>query len=158
MSQINQAARAVTKGPVLSAHDAARLELMSLDVASELRSQIVTKLTNALLTSGNDIDDDVATIGSVLRYQIADGPIQRRTLSLPDVSHPNGQFINLLTPVGLALLGSRAGAEMDVPLVDGGTLHLTLHEVEFQPEAEARLRSVLRPDDFDPTDGGPGAA
>ncbi|MES1990947.1 MAG: GreA/GreB family elongation factor [Pseudomonadota bacterium] len=146
MSHLNDAASAAARGPVLSAHDAARLELMSIDAASDLRSQIVAKLTHARLASGNDIDDDIATIGSVLRYQIGDGPIQRRTLSLPDVSHPNGQFINLLTPVGLALLGCRAGEQITAPLVDGGVLHLTLHEVEFQPEAEVRRRSMLRPD------------
>lgn len=155
MSHLNNAAGAAARGPVLSAHDAARLELMSMEAPGDLRSQIVAKLTNAQLTSGNDIDDDIATIGSVLIYQIGDGPRQRRTLSLPDVSHPNGQFINLLTPVGLALLGARAGDEMTAPLLDGGTLQITLHEVEFQPEAEVRRRSTLRPDD----DGdGPSAA
>lgn len=155
MSQYNDATPVAAQGSVLSAHDAARLELMSMEAAGELRSQIVAKLTHARLTSGNDIGDDIATIGSVLRYQIGDGPIQRRTLSLPDVSHPNGQFINLLTPVGLALLGSRVGEEVTAPLLDGGVLQITLHEVEFQPEAEVRLRSSLRQDD---NGDGPSAA
>ncbi|MDO8287718.1 MAG: GreA/GreB family elongation factor [Parvibaculum sp.] len=153
MSQIHDAARAAAKGLVLSAHDAARLETMALEAGGDLRQQISAKLDNALFINGNDIADDIATIGSVLRYQIGDGAIQRRTLSLPDVSHPNGQFINLLTPVGLALLGCRAGDKLTAPLVDGGALELHLLDVEFQPEAEVRRRSSLRPDD-----DGPGAA
>lgn len=146
MSHANGAAHAAACGFVLSANDAARLELMALEETGDLRAQIFAKLAGARFVSGNDIDDDVATIGSVLRYQIGDGPIQRRTLALPEVSHPNGQFINLLTPVGLALLGCRAGACVTVALADGGTLQAHLHEVEFQPEAEVRRRSALRPD------------
>src|SRR3546814_13001022 len=65
---------------------------------------------------------NVATIGSVVRYRIGDGPVERRALSLPEASRPNGQFINILTPVGLALLGRRAGATFAVALPDGGQL------------------------------------
>ena len=71
MSQINDAAHAADHGLtlfkyVLSAHDAARLETMALEAGNDLRKQISTKLDNAFLTSGNDIADDIVTIGSVL--------------------------------------------------------------------------------------------
>lgn len=152
MSQFDEAAQAAAIGPILSANDAARLELMAYEEPSELRAQIFAKLTNARLVSGNEIGPDIATIGSIVHYQIGNAHVERRTLSLPEVTRPNGQFINLLTPVGLALLGARAGDTIAVTLVDGGSLTLQLHEVEFQPEAEVRRRSTWVSDD------GPGAA
>ena len=39
---------------------------MALEAGNDLRKQISTKLDNAFLTSGNDIADDIVTIGSVL--------------------------------------------------------------------------------------------
>jgi regulator of nucleoside diphosphate kinase len=152
MFHLNDAASAATRGPILSSNDATRLELIALSETGELRKKIFDKISSAQLVSGQDITPDVATIGSILRYQIDNARIERRTLSLPEVTRPNGQFISLLTPVGLALLGAQEGDELIVNLVDEATLKLRLHKVEFQPEAEVRRRSTLVPDN------GPGAA
>lgn len=152
MSRRNEAASTATHGITLSANDAARLDIMAYEETGALRVQILAKLADATLTSGNDIAADVATIGSVVHYQIGQSRVERRTLSLPDVTHPTGQFLNVLTPVGLALLGYPSGSELSVPLADGEALQVYLLAVEFQPEAEARRRSILMSDD------GPGAA
>lgn len=152
MFHLNDATGAATCSPILSTNDATRLELIALTETGELRKKIFDKIARAQLMSGQDITPDVATIGSVLHYQIGNARVERRTLSLPEVTRPNGQFISLLTPVGLALLGAQEGEEMIVSLADGATLKLLLHEVEFQPEAEVRRRSTLVPDN------GPGAA
>lgn len=151
MSGTNLAAHSVATEPILSANDFARLEIMLSEERSSLRECIRAKLDAATVVSGHIIAHDVATIGSVLRYRIGDGPIQRRTLSLPDVSHPNGQFISLMTPVGMTLLGSREGTHHTVTLPDGGTITLELLDVEFQPEAEVRRRSTWTPDDNGPS-------
>ena len=157
MSGTNLAAHRAATEPILSANDFARLEIMLCEESGTVRDRIRAKLDAAAVVSGHHIAHDIATIGSVLRYRIGDGPIQRRTLSLPDVSHPNGQFINLMTPVGMTLLGVREGTCHAVTLPDGGTIMLELLDVEFQPEAEVRRRSKWVPDNSGP-DNGPSAA
>jgi regulator of nucleoside diphosphate kinase len=140
-------------GIVMSSTDFARLEIIAYEENSALRASILNKLAASVVVSGNDMPPNVATIGSVVSYRIGHGAFERRTLSLPDVSHPNGQFISIVTPVGLALLGQRAGDRFRAALPDGGELVIELADVEFQPEAEVRRRSLpFRPDD------GPGAA
>tara|TARA_R110000868_G_scaffold877_18_gene6665 strand:- start:2914 stop:3375 length:462 start_codon:yes stop_codon:yes gene_type:complete len=150
MSRTNPAAHSAATEPILSANDFARLEILLCEERGATRDRIRSKLDVATVISGHAIAHDVATIGSILRYRIGDGPVQRRTLSLPDVSHPNGQFINLLTPVGMALLGSSEGTCQQVALPDGGSVMLELLDVEFQPEAEVRRRSTWVPDDNGP--------
>lgn len=152
MSKQNETISIVAQGITLSANDAARLDLMAYEETGAMRAQILAKLAEADLVNGNDICADIATIGSVVHYRIGQSRLERRTLSLPDVAHPNGQFLNVLTPVGLALLGRRAGNDLSVPLADGEALQVYLHAVEFQPESEVRRRSTLMSDD------GPGAA
>ncbi len=152
MSKQNEAVLTAVHGITLSANDAARLDIMAYEETGAVRAQILAKLTDAILVSGNDIAVDVATIGSVVHYRIGQSRVERRTVTLPNVTHPTGQFLNVLTPVGLALLGYRAGSDVSVPLADGGVLQIYLQTVEFQPEAEARRRSTLVSDD------GPGAA
>lgn len=152
MSEPNKAVLTAAHALTLSANDAARLDIMAFEEVGPLRAQILAKLADAVLVSGNDIAADIATIGSVVQYQIGGSRPERRTLSLPNVTHPTGQFLNVLTPVGLALLGQRPGSSVSIPLADGEVLQVCLHAVEFQPEAEARRRSLLMSDD------GPGAA
>jgi regulator of nucleoside diphosphate kinase len=152
MSEAKIGASPAPNSIVMSSTDFARLEVMACEEAGAIRARLLSKLELGKIISGDAMPANVATIGSVLRYRIGDGPLERRTLALPEVSRPNGQFINVLTPVGLALLGRLAGETFDVPLADGGSLTISLAAVEFQPEAEARRRST-------PPDGdGPEAA
>jgi regulator of nucleoside diphosphate kinase len=152
MSDIKHAALSATDDTILSSNDFARLEIMALDEGGTTRERILAKLDAGTVASGENIASNVATIGSVLRYRFGNGPVERRTLSLPSVARPTGQFINVVTPVGLALLGRRAGQRWAVELPEGRSIMLELLEVEFQPEAEVRRRSTWVPDD------GPGAA
>lgn len=152
MSAIGNGARA-PNGIVMSSTDFARLEIIAYEETGTLRASILCKLAAGKVVNGNEMPVNVATIGSVVRYRIGDGVFERRTLSLPEISRPNGQFINILTPVGLALLGRSAGDTFPVALPDGGELSIELADVEFQPEAEVRRRS----EPFKP-DNGPGAA
>lgn len=140
------AAPDAANGFVLSSHDAARLEILAFGEAPHLQKLILDKLDQSELVSGDRLAPDIATIGSVLLYRIGSGDAERRTLALPDVSCSNGQFISILTPVGLSLLGCRAGSRIEVIVHDGSVLSLQLLKVEFQPETEARIRSRLIPD------------
>tara|TARA_R110000824_G_scaffold155226_1_gene327546 strand:+ start:99819 stop:100277 length:459 start_codon:yes stop_codon:yes gene_type:complete len=126
---------------VLSSNDAARLEILAYEESTILRKLILDKLEKSELVSSDRLTPDIATIGSVLLYRIGAGKTERRTLSLPEVSYTNGQFINILTPIGIALLGRRAGSCFAVSVHDGSALKVQLLKVEFQPEAEARMRS-----------------
>jgi len=139
---------------VMTSADFARLEIIAYEETDALRANILAKLAIGKVIGGAEMPTNVATIGSVVRYRIGDGPVERRALSLPEASRPNGQFINILTPVGLALLGRRAGETFATALPDGGELSITLVDVEFQPEAEVRRRSQS----YRPDDDGPGAA
>lgn len=151
----NSAAEARSNGEnatatLLVSSDFARLEIIGFQESGPTRQAILAKLALAHIKDSAQMPPDVATIGSVVRYSIADGAVERRTLSLPENSRPTGQFISVLTPVGLALLGRRAGEKFNVELADGGSLKINLVAVEFQPEAEARKRTIEPPHDDGP--------
>lgn len=141
------------QAPVLTSTDFARLEIFAFDETGPMRKALIAKLAEGRIVSGDKIPASVATIGSVLRYRVGGGVVERRTLTLPANAKPNGQFVSVVAPVGLALLGRKAGETVVLDLPGGSRLSVELIEVEFQPEAEVRRRSYPTP-----RDDGPGAA
>lgn len=98
------------------------------------------KLEEAWVVEYEDAPADLLTLDSVFLYRLDGGPLQRRALVQPQKAHPNGQFISLATPLGLALLGRRSGETIDVKLPGGTTCSVELIGIEFQPEAELQRR------------------
>lgn len=147
--------------PLLTPHDFARLELAcfeQLDLLNPMQPLVRAKLEEARIVSGNEIAETVATLGSIVRYRIEDRMLERRLLQLDNRHAPNGQYLSVLTPIGLALLGRSTGDLCEAELFNGAKLNIRIALVEHQPEAEIRRRVKSRQQDELPDDPGPEAA
>lgn len=156
--------------PVLTLHDHGRLDTAlfeELDLLSPMQPRIREKLAGARVLPGRDVPDNVVTLGSIVRYRVDGDRIQRRILQPNRAPAPNGQYVSVFTPVGLALLGRMAGETVQTELFAGAVLTIEIIAVDFQPEADTRRRietdraaRAIVPDTEDaaPDDHGPEAA
>ncbi len=148
--------------PVLTSSDYARLEAATfedLDLTNPMRTRVRAKLVEAKVVPGVAVAETVATLGSIVRYRIEGRMPERRMLQLQRGPAPNGQYLSVLTPIGLALLGHSAGDIVEAVLFDGARLTLELIAIDFQPEADIRRRMArTAPDSDGPDDNGPEAA
>jgi regulator of nucleoside diphosphate kinase len=106
-------------------------------VDSEAFKRLRRELERAQLVTEKDIPSDVVTMDS--QVQIFDLEVGDRyvfTLSWPNQKKTADDRINVLAPLGMALLGSRVGQEIEWPLPDG-TCRLLVEAVLFQPESNA---------------------
>ncbi|MEP5662821.1 GreA/GreB family elongation factor [Parvibaculum sp.] len=139
--------------PQLGLHDYGRLEVAAfeeLDMLSPMRPRIAALLTEARVVPSAEIPEDVITLGTTVRYRVDGDRLERRLLTLGRQHVPNGQYVCVLTPVGLALLGRKPGELVEAETFDGGKLRIAIASVEHQPEAEARARMPDGPDDNGP--------
>jgi len=93
------------------------------------------ELGRALVVNSEETPPDVVTIGS--RVQVADldsGDLLEFTVVWPDEADPDGQKVSLLAPVGMALLGCRAGQVVEWP-VPAGRRRLRISKILYRPEA-----------------------
>lgn len=131
--------------PLIGLHDYGRLETAAfeeLDMLSPMRPRIAKLLGDARVVPSGEIPADVITLGTTVRYRIDGDRLERRILTFGRAPVPNGQYVSVLTPVGLALIGRRAGETVEAETFDGGRLRIEIAALEHQPEAEARARSV----------------
>ncbi|QBG48214.1 transcription elongation factor GreAB [Verrucomicrobia bacterium S94] len=92
------------------------------------------KLACAKRVAEHDIPPDVVTMNSeVLVFEQELGSDNSFTLSWPDEAGISQTRINVFTPLGTALLGSRVGQEIEWPLPDR-ICRLRVEAVLFQPE------------------------
>lgn len=130
--------------PLIGLHDYGRLETAifdHLDILSPMRSRVAALLASAAVVPSREVPGDVVTLGSVVRYRVDGDRLQRRILVLGRDHAPNGQYVNVLTPVGLALIGRRAGEAVMAARLDDGSLAIVIEGIDHQPEAELRARS-----------------
>ena len=85
---------------------------------------------------GAAISPDVVTVNSTVSFRDeATGTVHRVTVVYPSETSVGLRKISVLSPVGAALLGQRAGRLVEVPLPDGTRREIRLMEVHYQPEA-----------------------
>ena len=145
--------------PVICLHDYGRLEIAAfeqLDMLSPMRPRIAGLLAEARVVPGNEIPADIVTLGSIVRYRVDGDRLERRLLTLGREYAPNDQYVNVLTPVGLALIGRRPGEMVTAATFEGRVLSISIMLLEHQPEAAARARGAGPDDGHD--DNGPEAA
>jgi len=112
----------------------------NLGIDSEAFKRLRRELERAQLVTAKDIPSDVVTMDS--QVQVFDLEMSDRyvfTLSWPNQKKTADDRINVLAPLGMALLGSRVGQKIEWPL-PGGTCRLLVEEVLFQPENSNRVR------------------
>jgi regulator of nucleoside diphosphate kinase len=100
------------------------------------------ELARAQLVAEQDIPADIITMGSVVK--VFDQELDEDyhfTLSWPYNANISENRINVLAPLGMALLGSRVGQEIEWPLPDG-KCQLRVDEILFQPENNSTRSAV----------------
>ncbi len=96
--------------------------------------RLAGELERAQLVASQDIPADVVTMDSHIRVSDLDSKEKLAfTLSWPDKADPEHGRINVLAPLGMALLGCRVGQKVAWP-VPNGTRRLRVDEVISQPE------------------------
>lgn len=94
------------------------------------------KLVHADIVRPQDIDPQVVTMNSQVRYRIDDGPWLEHRLVLGAAREVIGQTVSLRSLHGLALLGMRDDQALDQH-PEGSTI--TVESILYQPEAEAEI-------------------
>jgi regulator of nucleoside diphosphate kinase len=97
---------------------------------------LAEELDRAELVEPVAVPRDVVTMHSSVKF-IDDntGEVRVVTLAYPGEEDSRQGKISVITPVGSALIGLRAGATMSWRTLDGRTKRLSVLEVRHQPEA-----------------------
>ena len=86
------------------------------------------------------IAPDVVTVNSTVSFRDeSTGSVHRVTVVYPNEMSIGHRRISVLSPVGAALLGQRAGRVAAVRLPDGTQREIRLLEVHYQPEASGHF-------------------
>ncbi len=106
--------------------------------------QLNDELARAQLVASYDIPHCVVTMNSRIQVRDLDSnEVMNITLSWPNEADASRERINVLAPLGMALLGCRVGQSVEWP-VPGGRRRLQIEDVIFQPEHSAMLETSQR--------------
>jgi len=133
---------AKTKNPTLylTELDVTRLEgIASRAGTAELDEMLDELLSRAAIVAPDAIPKDVVTMNSRVVCTL-DGEAAPRewTLAYPDDADLAAGRLSVLSPIGQALLGARAGKTVDYPLPNGSAQRVTIVDIAFQPEASGQ--------------------
>ena len=124
---------------IISQQDLQRLETM-LDHQSKLSptmQHLEDELARADVVAPQDVPENVVTMNARVRIIIAPALESTDiTLVYPlDFRGEKGQ-VNVLAPVGAAILGLAEGQEIEWPQPDGHLMKVKIEKVLYQPERE----------------------
>jgi regulator of nucleoside diphosphate kinase len=140
MAKTKSAAQSRAATLYLTELDITRLEgIASRSGTAELDEMLDALLARAAIVSPDAIPRDVVTMNSRV-VCVLEGEAQPRdwTLVYPDNADLAGGRLSVLSPIGQALLGARAGQSVDYRLPDGRAQRVTIMEIAFQPEASGQ--------------------
>lgn len=125
---------------VINKSDHARLVQLAnglLDRKPEIADTLLTELERAkVVERGTSLQNSVQ-MGSTVEYTAGDTPSRRVTLVYPGEADIAQGKISILTPIGTALLGLRAGQSIDWVANDGRKHRLTIQSVSAAEEDDA---------------------
>lgn len=128
---------------VVSSLDMERLEhlLDSLPAAQAgTRAALLEELARAELVEPEAMPADVVTMNSRVRFVLDNNPDEfDMALAYPKDVGGAPDKLSVLTPVGNALLGLKAGDSMAWTRPDGGRFEVTVREIVYQPERAGEL-------------------
>lgn len=117
----------------LTALDFARLKKLT---AFGFQPELIDLLCDADIVDSRQVPPDVVTMYSqVLVEDLATRSRRELVLCYPADAEPNGGFISVLSPVGLALLGLPVGATARWRAPSGEESAAVVMAILFQPEA-----------------------
>ena len=98
-------------------------------------SRLAGELARASLVSPEELPPDVVTMGTVVKARDMDTSERMQlTVVWPEDANAQEGCINVLAPLGMALLGARVGDEIEWPVPEGKR-RLRVDAVVFQPKA-----------------------
>jgi len=109
-----------------------------------LGTMLARKLDAAIVLPTSEIEPDVATLDSRVRFRVDGGAPAERILVLGAGQEILGITLLVSVPRGLALLGMSAGQSTDIPSPDGKSERITLEAVLYQPETAAEPDAVAQ--------------
>ncbi len=117
--------------------DVTRLEAIAGRAGTaQLEEMLDALLARAAIVPPQSIPADVVTMNSRLVCALEGEAAPRDwTLVYPDAADFDAGRLSVLSPVGQALLGARAGQTVSYRLPDGREQNVTVVEIAFQPEA-----------------------
>jgi len=132
--------------PVITELDAARIRELGSRRPADVRSldaldALIDMVTGeAEIVPGSRIAADIVTVNSRVTFldQLT-ATVHTVTVVYPQESSIDQRRISLLSPVGRALLGRRAGELATVSMPDGTERRIRLLELHYQPEAAGDL-------------------
>lgn len=125
---------AVNRPPVyISTHDFGRLEnLVHTQLASDhpVASFLKTELERAVVRAAPDLPRDAVRMNRRVIYRVEDSERpESRFLVYPRQYHPTGQYLSILSPLGIALLGLREGNGMPFADLAGAQRRVSVEKV-----------------------------
>lgn len=138
--QAAQSAQATIPSLYLTELDVTRLERIASRAGSaQVEDMLDSLLARAAIVAPEEIPTDVVTMNSRLVCTLPGDPAPRNwTLVYPDAADFDAGRLSVLSPVGQALLGARAGQTVGYRLPDGREQQVTISEIAFQPEASGQ--------------------
>src|SRR6478735_6533867 len=103
---------------------------------SKYATQLGVELKRAKQVKPEDILDCVVTMNSKVRLRELKSKKEFEiTLVYPQDVNINERKVSILAPVGIAILGSKEGDVVELPVPTGSTLSYVIEKVLYQPEA-----------------------
>ena len=103
--------------------------------SSPLAELVDDLIARANVVPGNKIPANVVTMNSVVRVVDDACAEQEWTLVYPEEANVASAKLSVLSPMGAALLGARAGKSVKYSAPNGAQRSLRIDRVAFQPEA-----------------------
>lgn len=128
-------------GIVINKSDHLRLTQLAnglLDRKPELAETLLVELERARVVERGAVLESTVQMGSTLEYRTGEGQARRVTLVYPAEADIAQGKVSILTPIGTALLGLKAGQSIDWIANDGRAHELTIVSIEARaPEGAA---------------------
>lgn len=129
--------RAVLPRIVISTRDFGRLENLArihLESDHPVADLLLGELERATVCPPDAVGSDVVTMNSriVFRTTSNTGP-RSAVMVYPEDYHPTGQHVSVMSPLGAAMLGIRAGERMPFTDLQGNRFSVAVEEVAYRP-------------------------
>jgi regulator of nucleoside diphosphate kinase len=127
---------------VISSLDMERLEaLVETLPAFQARAQeaLLAELARAEIVDPQEMPADVVTMNSRVRFVLDDAEEREMVLVYPKDMDGSPDKLSILTPIGNALLGVRAGDGITWARPDGTPCIVTVRDIVYQPERAGAL-------------------
>ena len=127
---------------VISSLDMERLEaLLDTLPAAQARTQeaLLAELARAEVLDPEEMPADVVTMNSRVRFVLDDAEEREMALVYPKEIDGSPDKLSILTPIGNALLGLRAGDAIAWSRPDGANCVVKVRDVVWQPERAGML-------------------